>query len=161
MPCYDFIVKAFGPRDGGWVGLGGYFPCEEDGWQFHFLFFPMLVTSGDLRPNPFTPSSTPTAGAPGRLSGPPQIHPCLFLGLLRQHQTPFPPSSTPDSWSPRSPQRPPRMQMLPNIPDRARIGGDRSKSSNFAIFLIFHISRLEEMLGLLMRSTASRTKVWR
>ena len=37
---------------------------------------------------------------PGRLSGPPQMHPRLFLGLLRQDQTPSPPPPPPTAGAP-------------------------------------------------------------
>ena len=57
--------------------------------------------------------------------------PPSFFRIVTSRPNPLPPSSTPDSWSPRSPERPPQMQMTQHIPDRARSGGDRSKSSTF------------------------------
>jgi len=48
MPRYAFIVKAFSPRDGGWVRNGGYFSTEEDGWNYYvWILLPLMVLSGD------------------------------------------------------------------------------------------------------------------
>jgi hypothetical protein len=40
---YAFIVKALSLRDGGWVRMGCYWQTEEDGWQFYYQFFTLLV----------------------------------------------------------------------------------------------------------------------
>ena len=56
-----------------------------------------IVTS---RPNPLHPSSTPDSWSPRWASGPPQMHPRLFLGLLRQDQTPSTPPPPPTAGAP-------------------------------------------------------------
>jgi hypothetical protein len=47
MAHYAWIVKAFSPRDGGWVRLLSSWPSETDAWQFVQMTWAMMVEAGD------------------------------------------------------------------------------------------------------------------
>ena len=47
MPCYCYIIKAWSPRDGGWMRLFGYFKTEQDAWDvIYFLTLFILDFEG-------------------------------------------------------------------------------------------------------------------
>ena len=48
MPCYRYIIKAWSPRDGGWVRLCGYFKTEQDAWDLIDVLIPLLQLHGDI-----------------------------------------------------------------------------------------------------------------
>ena len=55
MPCYSYIIKAWSPRDGGWVQFGigcrlghGCFKTEQDAWNFIDALIPLLVLHRDI-----------------------------------------------------------------------------------------------------------------
>ena len=43
MPCYNYIIKAWSPRDGGWVRLLGYFKTEQDAWDLIDALIPSEI----------------------------------------------------------------------------------------------------------------------
>ena len=81
--------------------------------------------------------------------------PPSFSRIVTSRPNPLPPSSTPDSWSPKSRRGPPQMQMTPHIPDRARIGGDRSKSSNYAFISLLLSCFLTRLIRLAQKGSHS------
>ena len=84
-----------------------------------------------------------------------QNAPASFSRIVKSRPNPLPPSSIPDSWSPRSRRGPPQMQMTPHIPDRARIGGDRSKSSNYAFISLLLSCFLTRLIRLAQKGSHS------
>ena len=48
MPCYCYIIKAWSPRDGGWMRLFGYFKTEQDAWDLIYLLTPLLELHRDI-----------------------------------------------------------------------------------------------------------------
>ena len=49
MAHFIWIVKAFSPRDGGWVRMFGAFRSEEAAWTAVTLFWDMMVRAGDYQ----------------------------------------------------------------------------------------------------------------
>ena len=48
MPCrFVYVVRAFSPRDGGWVRHGNHWKDEEAAWTFVTLMWPLLVLADD------------------------------------------------------------------------------------------------------------------
>ncbi len=47
MARYVWIVRAFSPRDGGWVRVFGSFRSEQLAWNAIEFFWEMIVESGD------------------------------------------------------------------------------------------------------------------
>ena len=50
MAHYIWIVKAYSPRDGGWVRmhfLYDFFLNEEDGWKAVEMLWPLMERAGD------------------------------------------------------------------------------------------------------------------
>ena len=43
MPCYCYIIKAWSPRDGGWMRLFGYFKTEQDAWDVIYFLTPFIL----------------------------------------------------------------------------------------------------------------------
>ena len=48
MPSYTWIVRAWSPRNGGWIRLFGYFKTEQQALDCIELFLPMLELHGDI-----------------------------------------------------------------------------------------------------------------
>ena len=48
MARYVWIIKAFSPRDGGWVRLFDHYPSEQQSWCLVEAFWDLTVAHGDF-----------------------------------------------------------------------------------------------------------------
>ena len=47
MAHFVWVIRAYSPRDGGWVLFLGHFPREEDAWNAVTLFWDLMVEASD------------------------------------------------------------------------------------------------------------------
>ena len=48
MASYRWIIRAWSPRDGGWVRTFGYFKTEQDAWDCISHFLLLIQLHGDI-----------------------------------------------------------------------------------------------------------------
>ena len=49
MPRFVWTVRAYSPRDGGWVRVFCHFHNESQAWEAVILFWDMMVDAGDYK----------------------------------------------------------------------------------------------------------------